>query len=356
MAGQTGRTMRMAFAKTGLNSWGVAASVTKGVYFESDAGMGLKVAQITDNAFGQSELGPPSPGLVEAPSLTFKGRSRYEDHTYILDGLAMGSPAAVTIATSVSGQTTSWQHIFDLAPTIDGLGATFAIDKTLYVDELTSAKVFGFAEENDSNGCMNVSYKVIGSKATPISSVNIAATLTGASYPALTNRITQIQGVFRMNAQAGGSLVAANVQRVETVKFDFDRSQDAPHIFGQDFVDEPADNGFPAYLLEVKYPRMNTVSANSLYNALQAGSAFKADWTFTSPSFINSTDAWSKTYQFPHISLAEDGFSAPTNGADQVKPVAKFRCYLPAAAPTGMAGVVRPFRLIRVMQNSVAAF
>ena len=70
MAGQTGRSFKMAFAKYGANSWGVAASVTKGVYFESDAGMQFKPAQITDNAFGQVFLGQADPGLVEAPTLS----------------------------------------------------------------------------------------------------------------------------------------------------------------------------------------------------------------------------------------------------------------------------------------------
>lgn len=356
MSGQTGRTMKMGFAKFGLNSWGVAASVTKGVYFEGDAGLQLKIAQITDNALGQSDLGPASPGLVEAPDLTLKGRDRYEDNTYILDALAMGSPAAVTISTSVSGQTTSWLHIMDLAPSIDGLGATFAIDKNLYIDELTSAKIYGFEEANDSNGSMDVSYKVLGSKPTPLSSINVTATLAGATFAALTNRIVQQQGVFRMNAQSGGSLVAADAIKAESIKFTFERPQDAPHVFGQNYVVEPADNGWPTYMIEVRFPRMNTVSANSLYNGLVAGSAWKADWTFTSGTYINSTDAWMKQYQFPHIELVEDGFSAPTNGAEQVKPVAKFACRLPAAAPTGMAGVTRPFRLTRIMQNSVAAF
>jgi hypothetical protein len=41
----------------------------------------------------------------------------------------------------VAGQVTSWLHIIDLAPSIDGLGVTGAFDKKLYVDELTSAKI-----------------------------------------------------------------------------------------------------------------------------------------------------------------------------------------------------------------------
>ena len=87
MSGVTGRSMRMAFAKFGANSWGVAASVTKGIYFESDAGLQFKPAQVTDNAMGQAYLGPADPGLVEAPSLSYVGRDRYDDSQYIWEAL-----------------------------------------------------------------------------------------------------------------------------------------------------------------------------------------------------------------------------------------------------------------------------
>ena len=40
----------------------------------------------------------------------------------------------------------------------------------------------------------------------------------------------------------------------------------------------------------------------------------------------------------------------------QVKPKAKFRAALASSAPTGMSGVTRPFRLTRVMTQSVVAF
>lgn len=359
MSGITGRTMKMAFEKFGANSWGVPASVTKGIYFESDGGMQFKPAQIVDNAFGQTYLAPSDSGLVEAPALSLTARSRYDDYEYLWDAVAMGSPAAVTISTSATGQVTSWQHILDLAPSIDGLGLTLAIDKNLYVDELTSFKVTGFRETQDTNGAMNVTYQGIGSKSTPISSININSTVGGATFPALTNRILQQQGIFRMNAQGAGSLVAADAVPLESINFNFNRPSDAPHIFGQDYVAEPADNGFPEFMLEVTYPRMNTISANSLYNALLSGTgsnAFKADWTFNSGTFINSTDHWKKLYQFPYLQLDTDGFAAPTAGADQVKPKVKFLCRLPSAAPTGMSGVVNPFRLTRTMVNSVKAF
>lgn len=353
--GQTGRAMKMAIAKYGTNSWGAAASVTKGVYFDSDGGMQLKVAQITDDAFNQPFIGVADPGLVEAPELSFSGRYRYDDYSYIMDALAMGSPAAVVISTSAAGQTTSWRHVFDLADSIDGLGMTLAIDKNLYVEELTSAKVFGIELANESNGAMQVTYKVIGNQPTNISSININSTLATATYPPLGNRIVQQQGVFRMNLQSAGGLGASDTIRAENIKLSFERPQDAPHVFGLSYVDEPADNGHPTFSLEVEYPRMNTVSANSLFAGLRSMTQFKADWTFTGAA-INSTDSYSALFQFPLLQLEEDGFQAATEGANQVKPKAKFRPALAAAAPTGMSGVTRPFRLTRVMTQSVVAF
>jgi hypothetical protein len=201
---------------------------------------------------------------------------------------------------------------------------------------------------------MNVSYQVTGSKPTNISSVNINSTLGAATFPALGNRVMQQQGVFRLNVHGGGSLVATDAIKAESIKLTFNRPQDAPHVYGQDFVDEPADNGWPEAMLEITYPRMNTPSANSLYAGLRSSTAFKADWTFQG-AHINSTDRYKLLFQFPYMQLLEDGFLAATNGAQQVKPVAKFALRLAPSSPNGMP-FIRPFRLTRVMTNSVAAF
>ncbi len=352
MSGVTGRQASLAFAKCGTNSWGVAASVTKGIYFASDGGLKLDPDIIEDDAFGQVFIGNAEVGNIKAPKPKFKAMARFNDYSYIWDALAMGSPAAVVISTSVAGQVTSWTHQFDLADTTDGLALTIAIDRVLYVDELTSAKVHGWDFEDGSGGLMQQSYDVTGSKPTPISSTNITATVTGATFPPLGNRIMMKHGVFRMNAHAAAGLGAGDAVHAEKIKFNYSTPIDAPNIYGQDFVDEPASNGFPEVKLEVTYPRMNTVSANSLYIGLQASTAFKADWTFTGAN-INSTDAYKLLYQFPYLQLTD--FETPLSGAKQVKPKAKYTARLAPSSPTGMA-FVRPFRLSRTMTQSLVAF
>jgi hypothetical protein len=352
MSGVTGRQADVAFAKFGTNSWGVAASVTKGIYFQSDGGLQLEPDIIEDDAIGQNFIETAEVGNIKPPSPTFSAVGRYDDHTYILEALAMGSPAAVTMSTSASGQVTSWRHQYDLADVIDGLGATFAFEKILYVEELTSAKIHGWTDEDGEGGLMRETFQITGAKTTNISSININSTVAGANYPSLGNRVMKKHGIFRMNKFSAGSLVAADAVKAEKISFTFERPQDAPHVFGQDYVDEPADNGFPSFSFEVTYPRMNTVSSNSLYAGLRDSTAFKADWIF-SGALINSTDSYTKQYQFPYVQL--DKFEAPLVGANQVKPKAMFKARQATSSPSGMA-FVRPFRLVRIMTNSTVAF
>jgi hypothetical protein len=352
--GVSGRQGLMAFAKFGANSWGVAASVTKGVYFTSTGGMKRQPERVNDEAIGQTFLGRGDYGDLPALDLTFVGRSRYNDWQYVLQACAMGSPAAATLSNSATGQTPSFTHVIDLATSIEGLGITFAAEKVLFVDELTSAAVVGFTESVGDSGVMDTSYKLLGTATTNISSVNISATVAGASFPALSDRVFRKEGIFRLNAQTGGSLVANDAQRVETVEVMLDRPQDAPNIFGQAYIAGPLDNDWPKVTVKVKWREMATTNASSLYAILHSNAQLKGDLTFTG-SFINSTDAYLRKYQFPALELDEtNGFDM--DKATQVKPEATFTAKLAASAPTGMAGVTKPFRLTLINDKAAAAF
>lgn len=352
MPGITGRQTKTAFAKFGTSSWGVPASVTKGVYFESDGGIKYEPNIVVDEAFGQLFEGTSEVGDIKAPAATLLQQERYDDYSYIWQALAMGSPNAVTIATSTAGQTTSWQHVIDLADVIDGLGLTLASDRVQFTEELTSVKVHGFTSKNGKGGVMTLGFKVLASKPTIQSSVNINSTLAGATFPALGNRIFKKHGTFRMNLYSGGALGASDAVKIDDFEFEFNRPQDAPQVFGQDFIDEPADNAFPTFGITVAYPRMNTVSANSLYASLRDATALKADMTFLG-AYINSTDQYKRLHQWPYLQL--ESWQAPLTGGGQLKPKAKFRAKLAPSSPTGMA-FVRPHRLTIIQTNSPIAF
>lgn len=354
MPGATGREFKgWAFAKFATNSWGVATSVTKGTRFLDDGGLKFQPIFVEDRSFGEPFLGAADIGDVQPVDIQTGGQVRYEDNHYILEACAMGSPAAVTISTSTAGQTTSWLHVFDLAPSIDGLGVTMAMDRKLYVEEIPSAKVYGWTETIGDGGVLTQAFKFLGNKATNISSININSTIYAASFPALGGKVFRKQGTFRMNKQSGGALASTDAIPCETVDFAFERPQDRTFGTSQDYIVEPGDNEFPMPTLKLGFPRMNTISANSLYAALRANDAFKADWICLG-AFINSTDQLKRMYQFPYVELQD--FQTPVAGAAQVKPMASFVLKKVSAAPTGMSGVTMPFRLTKIMQNSVVAF
>ena len=354
MAGVTGREARAAFAKFTTNSWGVAASVTRGVYFTNDGGIKLSYARVNDESFGQNFYGRGELGDIQPQDITLTSRDRYADYQYILEALAMGSPAAVTISSSVSGQTTSWQHVINLAPSIDGLGVTLAYDKVQFVEELTSAKVYGFTKAVGDGGVMENTFQLMGNRDTDISSINTRSTVNGATFPALDNRVFRKQGTFRMNVASGGSLVAADAINLENITFEFSRPQDAPFVTGQDFILEPGDNGFPTTKLTITYPRMSTVSANSLFSALRNDTVMKADLTFLGTN-INSADRYTERIEWPALEFDTESFTTNLTGADQVKPQATFLAKSTATSPSGMP-FTNPFRVTRITTQSLIAF
>lgn len=356
MSGVTGRdSVGFAFAKFGANSWGVPASVTRGMYFTGDGGITHQVTYVDDLAFGQPFLGQAEVGDIAPIDAQLTTRAKYAGFDHHWHALAMGSPAAVTISTSAAGQTTSWLHVQDTAPSIDGLGLTLAWDTVLFVNEVTSAKVVGWTETGGDGGVYDVTFHIVGNQVTKDSTTNTRSTVAGATFPALVNRIYRKHATFRLNAQGAGSLVAANALPVENWTFEFDRAQDTPHVTGQAFIMEPADNDFPMPNVRVNFPRMNTITANSLRTFLETGGILKGDCTMAG-NFINSTDRYTKRYQWPHMECQE--WSAPLAGANQVKPTALFRLKRPDTSVTSAAGMpfVGPFRLSYITTQSVVPF
>jgi len=355
MPGTSGLELKgFAFAKVGLNSWGVAASVTKGTRFLDDGAVKYSPIFVEDRSFGETELGPAEYGDLNPTNATLTGQARYEDHNHILRALAMGSPATVAISTSAAGQVTSWRHVIDMAPSIDGLAATFAFDKKLFTEEITTAKVCGFGETVGEGGIINETFQILGVAPTDISSININSTIYGASYPALTGKLFRNQGVVRMNLQSGGALGASDtLVFTGAIEFTFNRPHDSVFAYGSRDIIEPGANEFPVISARIMLERANTVTVNSLRVGLRAGTAWKADVTY-SGAFINSTDRYSRLYQFPYVEIQDHDTRAA--GAGQIKPIAVAMLKKPAAAPTGMTGVTHAFRLTEVKVNSVHAF
>lgn len=351
MAGVTMREGSCAFVKFTTNSWGAPASVTKGAYFDNDGGISQQIEIVDDESFGQRFKLAGEPGNFPALTFSLPQSGKYADHSYILDALAMGSPNAVTISTSAVGQTTSWLHIIDMSPNTDGLGVTLAFDKVIHVEEVPSARCTGFTLSGDGS-VIKTTYKFTGTKSTNISSINTRSTVNGANFPGLNNRMLMKHGTFRANIATGNTLAVGDAIPVEACSFEWDTPIDAPNIYGQDYIYEPGNNGFPDLTMSLTFPRMNTISATSFYNAHTAGTTYKGELRFLG-NFINSTDQHAYILQMPALEVTATNQN--TNGAAQIKPTVSFRLRGSASSVSGMP-ITWPMRLRRITSQSVVAF
>jgi hypothetical protein len=351
MAGVTGREARAAYAQS--STWGVPASVTKEIFLTSTAGLQAEPALVDDENFNQDFIGQAEVGDEAPRNQDLEMQLRYEDLDVWL-AAAMGSPAAPTVVSSLAANSLiAYRHVVTLAPEITDF-LTLAIDigsPSHFVHEVTTLKVRGYTIRVGDNGVMRVAFPVTGNKAVYDSTVNTNSTVAGAAAASVGNRVFRKSDTFRMNVQSAGALAAGDaISEAREIEVGYMRPvADGDHVFGQDYILEPDDDGFAEFPIRVTYARMNTVTANSLVVGLKAARSFKADLDFLGP-YINSTTQRELKWEWPNLQLHGTPDLAVT-GHNQVRPQAEFRAKLAVSSPTGM-GFVNPFQLTIVNMNS----
>lgn len=351
MPGVTGREVKSAWARS--NTWGVPASVTRQILIASTEGFDAQPVLVEDDAFNQDFIATPEIGDHNPPVPGIRAQLRYEQIDSWLAG-ACGSVAAPTVVSSQAANSlVAYSHALTLAPELTHF-FTVAVDTTQYILELPTAKLRGFTLTIGDGGRLLVEFPAVANKATYDSAVNINSTVGGAATAAIANRVFRKQGTWRMNLSSAGALGASDV--IANLK-DFTLTYQRPlaqddHVVGLDYIIEPDDDGALTCTLEANYPRMNTVTANSLATAYQVGQSFKADLKFLGP-FINSLAGGTQRqlyFEFPNLVVS--AFTAPVVGHNQVRPTVTFNAYRAAAAPTGMTSLTSPFRITLVNANS----
>ena len=354
----TGREATLAFGIYTANSWGVPTSVTARLMADGDRGLTSQVGYIDDASFGQSFLGPADVGDFAPVDVTLTGQNYFDHFLHRLEACAFGSPNAVTAVSSQGAATSlvAYQHIIDLAPNTNGRGITLASDKVQYVEELTSAKVYGVGFATGQNGVLTTSFRLKGGKSTIASTVNTrSAVTTSATAVTLSNRVLRQNGTILMNVFSATSLTPGtddiSAKAVE-VSVDFMRPLDEAMVHGLNYTAEPLDNGFPEANVRVNLRAADTVTANSFYTAVQAGTAFKARFTYTG-AYINSTTQRSYQWEFPYLEARTHQFSV--EGAVQARPEVTFVAKQASSTPTGFTHT-RPCRITRITTQSLIAF
>lgn len=351
MAGVTGREVKAAYVRS--STWGIAASVAQGrqVLIKSTEGFDDQPMVSDDDAFSQQFVGEGQVAQRGPINTEIKCQARYEDADNWL-AAACGSVAAPTAISSqgAANSLVAYQHDITLADELTHF-YTIAADMSQYVKEIPTFKLRGFNLTVGDNGAMELGFPIIGNRAKYDSAVNNVASVNGARAAEIGHRLFRKDGTLRMNVQSAGALGASDVlSQVRDISLTYNRPMAGEdHVFSQDYIIEPDDDGFAELMLEVNYPRMNTVSANSLALGFGDGRAFKMDLKFLG-AYINSTTQRQLLIEAPAMQIYS--FRAPVVGHQQVRPVVQWRFKRAATAPTGMSGLTRPFRMTLINANS----
>lgn len=348
MGGVTGRKVNAAWARS--STWGTPASVTRQILLLSTDGLDDNPALVTDEAFGLQFLAEADVGERDPITTELQVQGRYEDIDSWI-AAACGSAANPTAISSqgAANSLVAYSHVITLANELWPF-YTLAADLTQYVHEIPTFKIRGFTMRVGENGRILFNFPIVGNRATYDSTVNINSTVGGARAAAQGQRMFRQQGQFRLNVQSAGALGATDV--ISILK-EFELSVMRPlaqddHVVGLDYIIEPDDDGAAEFGLKLTYPRMATISAQSIALAFGAGRAMKGDLVFTG-NFINSTTKRSMTFEFPDAQYW--AYTAPVTGYQQARPQAELRFAKSASSPAGMA-FVQPIRITIVNTNS----
>lgn len=347
-AGVTGREVKAAWARS--NTWGTAASVTRQILLSTTEGWEDKPAYVEDDAFNQDFIAEAEVGDLAPPTPGIRAQMRYEQ----IDSLLAGACGSVAAPTSTSGaganSLVAYTHAITLAAELTHF-FTLAADTTQFVHELPTAKMRGFTITVGDQGRLMIEFPAVANRSTIISSININSTVGGAAVATIGNRIMRKHGTWRLNLASAGALGASDViGNLKDFTFTYARplAQD-DHVVGLDYIIEPDDDGMLEATLQLNYPRMNTVTANSLITAFRDGVSFKGDLVFLGP-FVNSTSQRKFSLEFPAAQV--DNITHPVVGHNQVRPSVTLKLRRAAAAPTGMSGLTAPFRITLINSNS----
>ncbi|MBI5075634.1 MAG: hypothetical protein HZB62_10790 [Nitrospirae bacterium] len=229
-------------------------------------------------------------------------------------------------------------HPYDLADNIDTLFLTFCVNNKVSVEEYVTLKPIGMVIKGDVGGAVQVSFKCLAYDKTMGSVINTLVTFASVTTRETANRVLYSQGVFRINTQSGGALGSGDTVYPKNFELSLMRKASGDYGAGGsfDYIDEPTNDGLPEVKLKVEFPKY---TATTHFDDWDANTAKKMDITFT------GSGSRSLLLQLPNLKYAN--VDLPMDRG-RLKHSLEFNCLAAAAAPTGMTGVTKPFRLTLV--------
>lgn len=341
MGGVAGVDVKFAWKKAAAWGTAVACGTNDGVLILPDTFDRQAPAQL-DDSLGLYWSQDSDPGSITAQG-DLPMYLRY-DGCDLGVGLAMGATGGAPVQ---QGATTAYKQVFTLANVLDGLFATFALNKKVNIEELLSVKFSGFTISGQIGEAIKITFHTIPSNLITNSVVNTLASFNNVTYRETKNRALYRQGVFRINDQSGAALGSGDVIYPKSFEFSFMRKMRGIHGAGGNFdtIDEPTNDGVPEVTLKLDFPRH---LSSAYQDAWAAGTAKKCDITFTGAQ-IQSPYNRSWFFELPNLKFKKA--SAPTQ-TGIIGETCEFDVLGCSVAPTGMTGLTLPLRATVINQLS----
>jgi len=331
----TGRETICGFKKAATWHTPVACGAGNGVLILADnikVGLGIEL----DESAGQQWVTEADAG-VETVAGNIEAYMRYEGFDLWL-ALIMGS-AGVPVRKEL---TSAYANAYDMTSKIDGLFGTLAQLKLLNkVWEYPSVKLHGFKLTAEMNKPAKISFDAICDTMVRNSTTNTAATMATVTALKENRIIMNRDTVFRMNNQADVALSDTDKLYPSSFELTFTRPMDSDFVAGQSGVDEPADNGFPAITMALKFPRYNTAN-DAYFDDWQGAVSKKMDITFTGKTIEG---AYAYQFRLLFSNLKIDSPEAKVSGPGKIPYSMNLKGIGASAAPAGMTTLTAPMRI-----------
>lgn len=310
-------------------TWGTAAAcgAGHGVLILPDS-IKKSRTNLKDDSLGQYFAVDSDTGEIKAEG-NIQAYLRY-DSLDLLIAQVMGAAGTPT-------GTGPYTHVYDLADSLDGLFLTYCINNKVNIEEFAGLKLSGFTLTGSVGQPLKITFKGIAYDMVTNSVVNTLVTFANVTNPETANRVLYSQGVMRLNGQNGIALAAGDKITPKTFTLDFTRNMKGEYGLGTfNNIDEPTNDGPPTVTLSLEFPRY---TADTYFMDWDANNKKKMDMTFT------GAGGRSCKLEFPNLKIQEVDLPL---AAGILKHPVKFDCLGATAAPTGMTGVTKPFRLTLV--------
>jgi hypothetical protein len=287
-----------------------------------------------------------TPGQVEVAG-DLPGYLRYDGCDLLL-ALLMGAAGVPALH---AGGAASYDYVYDLADSTDGLFATFVRHWKNYVEEIRSLKITALTIKGERGKPLQLVATGIGDFSAQ-DGTNTLITFEDVTIAESENRIHFAQSVFRLNDRSDAALDAGDVIGPNSFELTAKRTlQGIPTgtlttggAAPRDIIDEPVNSGRPEISLKLGFPYH---TSKTRLTDLGLDTRKKCDITFTGAVIEGAIPRLFKL-EFPHLQYKSVDV---VDESGIIKEPVEFVCHASGTAPTGMA-FTTPFRISGTNQNA----